>query len=232
MRPTATYHEVIEVGPLSEDIGHEIRRCLADRYPWMPQLPDDVRLDKIGFVLSHDLRNVKLGETHRSLVPTISGGERLFGTDYRLVLQGLPIASNTDPAQVVGQLTVRNRDGALLLAVPLSLYRYFCVRALVERSLNATGVLCDKSDLRSVSLTGVELEEAFTDYGDTYGRIDVRERVAKDIADYIRFINEHLRKHEFPNLIIGTPKRGFRIDTHPKNIRFIPPPNNSFGETP
>ena len=232
MKPSVTYHEVITVGPLSKGASHDILRSLDGACPWMPPLPDDVCLDELRLVIRRGHGAGKGAQPPHPMIPSVSGGEDLFGTEYRLVLQGLPIAVNTAPLQAVGQLAVKSPGGILLVALSLSLYRYLCVRALTERSLNATGVLCEESDLKSVSLTGAGLEKAFSDYGEEYGRTDVGEKVAKDISDYIRFVNASFRRYDLPNLIVGTCKRGFRFDTHPKHIRFIPEPEDPLSEAP
>ena len=230
MKTRATHQETIAVGPLSEDTGHEILRFLKDTYQWMPLLSCDVRLDRIELVLSRERGSARVDKASQPLVPPMTGGEHLFGTQYKLVLQGLTVAQNADLAQMAGQLTVRNSEGTLLLSVPLSLYRYLCVRALVERSLNAEGILQEESDLRLVSLAGREFEDVFSEYGEECGRSDVGDKDAKDIADFIRLINIDFTEGELPKLIAGTARRGFRLDTHPANIRFILPPNNPFDE--
>ena len=232
MRPTATYQQILEVRPPSEDVGRGILDYVANACPWIPTVPDGARLDRIGLVFSHAPGTVRVQDTQQAIVSAISGGEQLFSAKYRLVLQGLSISEKADPAQTIGQLTVRGSGGRILAILSLSLYRYLCMRALVERSLNAKGVLRKEADLRLVSLTGLEFEERFDEYGDECGRTDVRNRNEKDIADYIRFMNDDFRKHGLNNLIIGTLRRGFRIDTHPTNIRFILPPNNPFIEAP
>jgi hypothetical protein len=93
-------------------------------------------------------------------------------------------------------------------------------------------VLSSRADLRCLSLTGSEFEDAFQEYGCRYGRKDLGERNAKDVSDYLRFVNDSLTTHGLPELIVGTPRIGLRLDVHPCNVRYIPAPDNPFGETP
>ena len=128
------------------------------------------------------------------------------------------------PWKHVATLMLGHPDSPEPPVIPLTLHRFLCMLAMVTRNGEVDSELISEQGPDAVTITGEELSDCINRLGEERGLPpDSVVMTDKELGDCIRWTNKAIENRGLPRFVLGSPKRGFRLDVYPGNIHFIPP---------
>jgi len=157
---------------------------------------------------------------------SVSAGHEFFGTKLKAILQEVQFIHDRDGSSTAAQLTLVDPERSFWETFNVSANAHVGLRELFWKHLAVEEDDLRRDGVDAVRCSGSKLADIYEEFCRWYGLGEHEHKSKKEIGDHLSYFRKGIEIN-FPRLIVGTPNRGFYLNTHPSNVRFIAAPDVS-----
>ncbi len=205
--------KAIVINPIPKELGSKI--CLAlNANEGAPQFED---ITPLSLVLLYKEQRSKKSSKSQATSNRGTGGGAFTVALHEFMLDSEKIM----PKKTVGQLAVFDSDGVKRLALlNLSLYRYLCIFALLDKKLKSSD-----GDEASAVCRPEDFERIFFEFGEKFDHEEASGKAAPEVMKFLEPTISEMAQRGI-SLIRGRLPRGYWLDSPRSQVRFVGSPDN------